>query len=626
MDIKSILIRNFKGFGSDLVKIPFSEINLFFGKNSSGKTSVFHAISLLNEIMGYSNRADFMQMLPRNLLDDIPNMIHQGASEFEIGIILSGTDYDDEDLTSIMMEEDSYRAAFNILINNEVHAIFLSTHYYSEGMGLSFTFGKNGLIKSVNMYLLDEVFLTIDEAFNFNVEHPIYKIFNDNECVKNLYHIDKKRYEEAYNKYLVDFMKENGRKPSRVEIHKHMFSIDLTYNPEDVKFLFSDINHLLRNNNVFKTHYEYIDYLYDGLLFFITKENREIIKEDEYYRWYEEKQSTFNTLSHSFNDTITLIKKKYGSPFNTIDNNTFITNVKNIVDELNKASSKADGNVSKEKQKTLDNAKKILVQLKPNNFSFFRHTCNYLFFTTSLKVKETLNRTIYIGPLRNIPGYINTWTFESEDNKSWYDSSMAWFSLLNASDEAIETINDKLATDLNTPYQLIRTNYINNETNEKVSKVTLYDTFLKKELKFSNVGTGISQVLPIYIAAICNDGKIILSEQPELHLHPSAQLPIIDLAIDFKYNQGYGGNVFVFETHSEHMLLRIQKRIREYYATHKETDDSYEDFLNTFKVCYFEKSHNMSTNVTEIKLSKNGNLEQSSIPPGFFEESLDELF
>ena len=82
-----------------------------------------------------------------------------------------------------------------------------------------------------------------------------------------------------------------------------------------------------------------------------------------------------------------------------------------------------------------------------------------------------------------------------------------------------------------------------------------------------DVGFGISQVLPILVELFSVPiGSIILMEQPELHLHPSAQAALADVMIDAirARENGQDRNIqLLIETHSEHFLRRLQRRIAE---------------------------------------------------------------
>ncbi len=82
-----------------------------------------------------------------------------------------------------------------------------------------------------------------------------------------------------------------------------------------------------------------------------------------------------------------------------------------------------------------------------------------------------------------------------------------------------------------------------------------------------DVGFGISQVLPVLVQCFyAPPGSIIIMEQPEIHLHPSAQSALADVMIDVMNSRenGKDRNIqLIIETHSEHFLRRLQRRIAE---------------------------------------------------------------
>jgi len=80
------------------------------------------------------------------------------------------------------------------------------------------------------------------------------------------------------------------------------------------------------------------------------------------------------------------------------------------------------------------------------------------------------------------------------------------------------------------------------------------------EVDLTSVGVGVSQVLPVLVLCLtARTGAILLIEQPELHLHPKLQM---DLA-DFLISCCQFGKQIIVETHSEHIVNRIRRRIAE---------------------------------------------------------------
>ena len=82
-----------------------------------------------------------------------------------------------------------------------------------------------------------------------------------------------------------------------------------------------------------------------------------------------------------------------------------------------------------------------------------------------------------------------------------------------------------------------------------------------------DVGFGVSQVLPVLVQCFyAPPGSIIIMEQPEIHLHPSAQSALADIMIDVINSRENGREreiQLIIETHSEHFLRRLQRRIAE---------------------------------------------------------------
>ncbi len=86
------------------------------------------------------------------------------------------------------------------------------------------------------------------------------------------------------------------------------------------------------------------------------------------------------------------------------------------------------------------------------------------------------------------------------------------------------------------------------------------DSNLKIDVNLADIGFGASQLLPIIVQGIyAPKGSVLLIEQPEIHLHPRIQALLGDFFIDMSRR----GKQAIIETHSEHMILRLQRRIAE---------------------------------------------------------------
>jgi hypothetical protein len=146
------------------------------------------------------------------------------------------------------------------------------------------------------------------------------------------------------------------------------------------------------------------------------------------------------------------------------------------------------------------------------------------------------------------------------------------------------------------------------------------DVATKTKIPPSNLGVGFSQMVPFVSSALSSDNRLIVIEQPELHVHPALQTELADLFIQSAKERG---NRFLIETHSEHLILRVMKRIRQTFE-----DRVQEGMLRITPddvcVLYVEPGENGSI-VREMPLNERGELVKGW-PGGFFEEALNEMF
>lgn len=81
------------------------------------------------------------------------------------------------------------------------------------------------------------------------------------------------------------------------------------------------------------------------------------------------------------------------------------------------------------------------------------------------------------------------------------------------------------------------------------------------EVLLTDVGFGVSQVLPVVtLLQYVPEGATVILEQPEIHLHPLAQANLADAIINAATHRKVQ---IILESHSEHLLLRLQRRIAE---------------------------------------------------------------
>lgn len=130
-----------------------------------------------------------------------------------------------------------------------------------------------------------------------------------------------------------------------------------------------------------------------------------------------------------------------------------------------------------------------------------------------------------------------------------------------------------------------------------------------------DVGVGISQVLPVLVQCFfAPHDSIIIMEQPEIHLHPSAQSALADVIIDVIHSRENGADrniQLIIETHSEHFLRRLQRRIAE-------------DAISREKVAaYFANTSTPSPSLDPLQIDSFGNI--LNWPEKFFGDEMGDI-
>jgi len=164
----------------------------------------------------------------------------------------------------------------------------------------------------------------------------------------------------------------------------------------------------------------------------------------------------------------------------------------------------------------------------------------------------------YLGPLRSSPKRF--YSAELNGYQRGQGKNNLGMDLYMQRDEVIPRIN-KCLNDFEIPYTLDVKN-IGDEKSGNIISIQLTDLRNKAVVTPADVGFGIGQVLPIIMDALTCQDNTICVEQPEIHLHPRLQAHLADLFIESVSVDG-GKNQWIIETHSEALILRLQKRIRE---------------------------------------------------------------
>ena len=129
------------------------------------------------------------------------------------------------------------------------------------------------------------------------------------------------------------------------------------------------------------------------------------------------------------------------------------------------------------------------------------------------------------------------------------------------------------------------------------------------EVHLTDVGFGVSQVLPVLILCYyVPEGSILILEQPEAHLHPKVQSELADLLIEVVKNRRLQ---IILESHSEHLLIRLMRRIAEEQIS---ADDT---------AFYFCEMNEDTSEIERLNVDDYGNI--TNWPQNFFGDEMGDL-
>ncbi|OAV49268.1 hypothetical protein A6U98_13575 [Rhizobium sp. WYCCWR10014] len=269
-------------------------------------------------------------------------------------------------------------------------------------------------------------------------------------------------------------------------------------------------------------------------------------------------------------------------------------------------------------------------------------------------VRDYLSGMTYVGPLREIPSR----KFRprlSPDESRWAQGLAAWDLLYTEpSGKLLEEVNAWLGGEerLKTGYRLEKFQFKEVPVPSRFhqlferglseddlgdlqdlyatlsgrSEITLRDFEKGIIVAPSDVGVGISQMIPVIVGCLRSQQGILAIEQPELHVHPAIQVGLGDLFIQAvqKSESIFGsGKSLLVETHSEHIMLRLLRRIRE--TSENEVPPGMIGLSPDDLAVIYVESTTDGVRFRPLRVDREGDF-IDRWPKGFFEERAEELF
>ncbi len=129
------------------------------------------------------------------------------------------------------------------------------------------------------------------------------------------------------------------------------------------------------------------------------------------------------------------------------------------------------------------------------------------------------------------------------------------------------------------------------------------------EVLITDVGFGVSQILPVLtLCYYAPPSSVIILEQPEIHLHPAVQAGLADVFIDVIKSRGVQ---IILESHSEHLLRRLQRRLAEEQLSPQDV------------ALYFTSIAEGESKREELQVDTYGNI--NNWPANFFGDEMGDL-
>ncbi|MBU6172343.1 MAG: AAA family ATPase [Planctomycetes bacterium] len=587
--ITGITIVNFKGI-REPVKLDFRPITLLFGANSAGKSTILHALHYAREVFERHN-LDADQTIAGGKYIDLggfKNLLHR-------------TDNDQADHpTTLKLRIDLELTARDLEIDgSEIDSLIQETINDFQRFG------------SIDEFDPDYARELADIPFH-TLTHPFKTAAVELEiCWSDL---DEVPYVLANTIYF------DGEPFLQLVGNEHRRGASLRFEFESVEKLDQS-----KVKKISTFHHKSLKRLSD-----LTKEQWFLRSPNE--EWSSDNRTLLEVLYESSGEMLSFYPKQIE-----------LDNIEDALPQSGKNLFFSPAMISPTGDRYDDAKHAFEINLSQKVFDVLSH---YILEPCRL-IRDQLKDFRYLGPLRDTPSRL----FEPPrfpDPSRWASGLGAWDTLHRGTDQFVVGVGDWLGgTDkLNAGCRIERRSYIELDYADPMiralisrrafddldeyggvnlsgfpttSRIVIVPSNGDIELRPHDVGIGISQVVPVIVTALDGSERLLAIEQPELHIHPRLQAEIADLFIEAIHSNKHR---FIIETHSEHLILRLLRRIRETEVNKAPANRT----LRTDDLAiYYLKQEEGTSRALEIEVDVKGEFIQPW-PDDFFEIDFFERF
>ncbi len=231
--------------------------------------------------------------------------------------------------------------------------------------------------------------------------------------------------------------------------------------------------------------------------------------------------------------------------------------------------------------------------------------------------EKLFSHVYYLGPTRVDPRRVYSWSGSHPAQiRQWGDQTID--ALLSARVRKLKTLHEEeeVPIEERVSYWLQEMELAHSFSLDWVSQGSKeYEVRIRKSpesapVTLVDMGYGLGQFLPVLVLCYyAPEGSTLILEQPGIHLHPKVQSQLADLLIEIITERNLQ---ILIESHSEHLLNRLQRRIAEEKIGVDKT------------ALYFCRNEEGISEIDKLEMDEFGNI--ANWPENFFGDEMGDLF